>query len=93
MQSPTNCDIWFQVLQYVKLDPIDDSWTDLRTSRRTILSVALVHPDLVDVALNELWRSMVSLEPIVRVINTSLMVPKNVLEYNEDVGLWVSANC
>jgi len=89
MQSTTNRDIWFEVLRYFEINLAYDSREDIRLKRRAILSLALAHPDLVDVALDELWRSMVSLEPIVRVLNASLTESTDGLVYNQFFVFWV----
>ncbi len=93
MQSTTNRDVWSEILQYFKVDLADDSREDIRLNRSVILSVALIHPDLVDVALDELWRAMVSLEPIVHVLNASLVESPKTLEYDQLLEFWVSADC
>lgn len=90
MQSKTNRDIWFEVLRYIEIDLSADSREETQLKRRTILSVALTHPDLVDVALDELWRSMESLEPIVRVLNAPSTGLIDVLVYDHYLSFWVS---
>lgn len=87
MQSIPNRDVWSEILRQFEIDLTGDRKEDIQLKRRTILSIALSHPNLVDVAVNELWRSMTSLEPIKHVLNAGEeLIP--VLQYNQ--GFWVS---
>ncbi len=90
MQAATNRDVWYEILRYFRINLANDGKEDLQFKRRTILSVALTHQNLVDVALDELWRSMTSLEPIVRVLNAvGESIP--LLNFDQSLGFWVSA--
>lgn len=88
-QLTTNRDIWFEILQYFRINLVGDDKEDIQLKRRTLLVIALTHSDLGDVALDELWRSMVSLEPIVHVFNVADDLTP-VLKYNKSVEFWVS---
>ncbi|EKM81432.1 hypothetical protein AGABI1DRAFT_125819 [Agaricus bisporus var. burnettii JB137-S8] len=88
MPLSTNKDIWTEILKYFHVSLSCDNADDIKEKRRIILSIALVCPELVDIALDELWRSLTTLEPIISVFNAPLS--ENLLEYTGQYGgCWI----
>lgn len=90
MQLTRNRAIWIEIMQYSRISFTDDSPGDVRLKRRIMLSVALTCLELVEIGLNELWRTMTTLEPITQVINALCSSSTPALRY-QDQGYWVSA--
>lgn len=65
-----------------------DTREEIGVKRRTIFCIALTCSGLVEIALDELWRSMASLEPIVRVFNASSTSPISGFVY-QNQEYWV----
>ncbi|XP_006461543.1 hypothetical protein AGABI2DRAFT_178655 [Agaricus bisporus var. bisporus H97] len=88
MPLSTNKDTWTEILKYFRVSLSCDNADDIKEKRRIILSIALVCPELVDIALDELWRSLTTLEPIISVFNAPLS--ENLLEYKgQHGGCWI----
>jgi hypothetical protein len=69
MHIAANRDVWGHIVKYFRVSLSDDSVEDIRINRRTLRSIALVSSQLTFVAVNELWRSMGTLEPIIYTFN------------------------
>jgi hypothetical protein len=96
LDSLGNLDVWSEVLKYLEISLDHDSDSEIKDKRRALLRVALLSPSLTTPALDALWRSMTSLEPIVHVINATSDSPNNVnLQFQSDNsgGYWVSRSC
>lgn len=65
-----NLEIWSEILRHFTIHEGHEASEEVVVKRRTLLSVALLSRTLTDLAVNSLWRSMASLEPICRVINS-----------------------
>lgn len=65
-----NINVWSEILRYFTISEGCETKEEIVAKRRTLLCVALVSPALTDIALDGLWRSMASLKPICRVINS-----------------------
>jgi hypothetical protein len=94
MQFPGNEDIWWEILQYHRISHSDETSEEAEhrsIQQRTLLSVAMTCSGLVDVALDELWRSMTTLEPAVRICDHDGSSRKS-LEYNAKKAVWVSGS-
>lgn len=88
MKPTTNRDAWAGILRYFRIWFTGDTPADVRLKRRVMLSVALTCSEIVDVALGELWRSMTTLQPIVRVFGNS-STPGLQYQNQDGDGLWV----
>ncbi|KAJ3562819.1 hypothetical protein NP233_g9338 [Leucocoprinus birnbaumii] len=64
MQANANNDVWLQILKYLRISLSNDSSQDIRIKRHTHLSIALACKDLKDIALDTLWESMTTLQPV-----------------------------
>ncbi|KAF9440087.1 hypothetical protein P691DRAFT_170107 [Macrolepiota fuliginosa MF-IS2] len=84
MSSATNRDIWFEILQYFRVSFEGGTAGDTQLKRQVIFSVALTCSALTEVALDELWMSMTTLEPVVRVFNASPDSPIDGFKYRDD---------
>ncbi|EKM81448.1 hypothetical protein AGABI1DRAFT_125834 [Agaricus bisporus var. burnettii JB137-S8] len=80
MPLSTDKDTWTEILKYLSCDNADE----IKEKRHIILSIALVCPELVDIALDELWRSLTMLEPIISVFNAPFS--QYLLEYQGQYG-------
>ncbi|KAF9447990.1 hypothetical protein P691DRAFT_760293 [Macrolepiota fuliginosa MF-IS2] len=80
MSTAANRDVWSEILRYLRISLADDKQVDLLIKKRTILAIAFTCSNIAEVALDELWRSMVSLEPIVGVFNASSPSSTGILE-------------
>ncbi|KXN84152.1 hypothetical protein AN958_00394 [Leucoagaricus sp. SymC.cos] len=69
MPTSISRDTWIEIMRYFAISLTDDEQSEIKVKRRLLLSLALTTRDLVDIALDELWKSMTTLEPIVQVIN------------------------
>ncbi|KXN91177.1 hypothetical protein AN958_02744 [Leucoagaricus sp. SymC.cos] len=69
MSIPINKDVWIEIMRYFSISLADDQPDEIKAKRRVLLSLALTASDLVSIALDELWKSMTTLEPIVQIMN------------------------
>lgn len=93
MAHIANRDIWSEVLRYFQVSFVDESVEDIRLKRHAMFSAALTCKDLTETALDELWRSMTTLEPLSRVLNASSTSSTTIFHYqgqDQDQGYWVS---
>lgn len=90
MTTIINRDVWSEILRYFTISFTGDTQDDIRLKRRVMLSVALTCSELVDVALDELWKSMDTLQPIVGVFDTSSDSWRPGLLYQNMDEYWVS---
>ncbi|KAJ3556297.1 hypothetical protein NP233_g12014 [Leucocoprinus birnbaumii] len=74
-----NQDVWLEVLRYFRISLAEDSTGEIRGKRATLLSAALSCPAIAEPALDELWRSMTSLEAVLGVFGDA--------SYGKSVGL------
>lgn len=65
-----NLDIWFEIFRYFTICEGREAKEEIVAKRRTLLSVALLSPTLTNIALDSLWRSLASLKPVCKVINS-----------------------
>lgn len=91
-----NLDIWTEILQYFHISLTHDSDAEIKEKRGALLRIALLSPSLTTPALDVLWQSMTSLEPVVQIINAKSTFPLgNFLFFQEgrrspQAGNWVS---
>jgi hypothetical protein len=71
MHIVDNRDVCAEVICYFSISLTNDAPDDIRTKRHVLLSLALATQKLTDIALDELWKSMITLEPIVQIFNSS----------------------
>jgi hypothetical protein len=92
LDSLGNLDIWSEVLKYLEISLDHDSESEIKDKRRALFRVALLSPSLTTPALDTLWRSMTSLEPITRVINSKAPPPGNLHLESDSANqrYWVS---
>lgn len=83
VQPVANPDVWAEILQYFRISFAGDNEDDIHYKRRIILSVALICSQLVNVGLNELWRTMTTLEPAARLFGGAF-------RFKEEKQYWVS---
>ncbi|KAJ3563258.1 hypothetical protein NP233_g9054 [Leucocoprinus birnbaumii] len=88
-------DIWAEILKYFRITLVDTFRSNKHSAaeerarnRRVLLSVALTCSSLLDLAIAELWRTLSTLEHLIRVY--SLPQEVSAPEYWEDGGYW---NC
>ncbi|KAF5350689.1 hypothetical protein D9756_008501 [Leucocoprinus leucothites] len=89
MQSIHHKDVWMEIMYHFKLFLSEDKPSDIKVKKHTLLSLALTNRNLTDIALNELWRSMSSLMPIVCILNDTTTTSSSaavtpVLRWNRD---------
>ncbi|KAJ3567231.1 hypothetical protein NP233_g6500 [Leucocoprinus birnbaumii] len=86
--KPQNRDVWIEIMRYFQISLTRDKADNIKIRRRTLLSLALTSPGLTSIALDELWRSMSSLTPVVQILNntSSLVSGANnpALQWNSD---------
>lgn len=82
-QPAANLDVWTEILRYFRISFHSDTVDDVKCKRNTMLSVGLTCSQLVDVGLDELWRSMTTLEPAARVFNGAF-------RFQDEENYWVS---
>lgn len=85
IQPTANSDIWAEILRYFRISFSDDTEDEITDKRRTILSVALTCSELADAGLDELWRSMITLEPAARILGDAFI-------FEARDQYWVSAD-
>ncbi|KXN87632.1 hypothetical protein AN958_08336 [Leucoagaricus sp. SymC.cos] len=85
-QSNTNQDVWREILLYFRISLANDCQDDVKSKRSVLLSIALTCSELVEIALDELWRSMVTLEPVLGVFGDQ---PSIVLRSFLGMAYWV----
>jgi len=69
MQAPP--EVWEKITRHFRVFLSQDANDAVRAKKRTLLALALTHPKLTDIALNEHWRSVLTLKPVVNVVNNS----------------------
>jgi len=57
-------EIWIRIIHLLRISLSEDISSDIREKRSTLRNLALTHPWLTDIALDELWRSMETLQPV-----------------------------
>jgi len=62
MQLPI--EIWMKIISLLRILLSEEKSSDIQDKRDTLLSLALTHSVLTEIALDELWRSMESLQPV-----------------------------
>lgn len=87
---PANTDIWHEILKYFEISFASDSVAEIQMKRKATIKVALLSPGLTGPALDTLWRSMDTLEPIVRVLNAVASPNNKYITYPIDFDCWVS---
>lgn len=85
-----NADVWLEVLKYFEIALGSDSVTEIQEKRRAAIKVAVLSPGLTGPALDTLWRSMTTLEPVVRVINAAASPNNKFITYPVESACWVS---
>ncbi|KAF5350666.1 hypothetical protein D9756_008522 [Leucocoprinus leucothites] len=86
-----NLDVWSEVLKYLEISFEFDSESEVKDKRRALLRVALLSPSLTTSALDVLWQSMTSIEPITCVINAKAStVDENIIKFlpENSGGYW-----
>ncbi|KAF5350667.1 hypothetical protein D9756_008521 [Leucocoprinus leucothites] len=86
-----NLDVWTEILSHLHIYLPLDQKEVIGEKRRALLCVALLSPTLTGLALEHLWRSMASLEPVRLVINSSCAGGQEQLRFLQDNqgGYWV----
>ncbi|KXN91179.1 hypothetical protein AN958_02746 [Leucoagaricus sp. SymC.cos] len=69
MLTPSNEDVWREIMSYFTISLTNDHPDEVKTKRRVLLSLVLTSRDLANIARDELWKSMTTLTPIVQVLN------------------------
>ncbi|KAF9445671.1 hypothetical protein P691DRAFT_805320 [Macrolepiota fuliginosa MF-IS2] len=82
-----NVDIWLEILKFFEPALESDSEAEIQEKRMTALAIALLCPGLTEFGLDTLWKSMSTLQPIVRAINTSSL--NRFISYPLESGCWV----
>jgi hypothetical protein len=83
-------DIWVEIFKYFEIEACalsDDKDKENRVKRQTLASVASTCSKLRQPALDELWRCLNTLKPIVEALN-SISPSGGILKYH--LELWVS---
>ncbi|KAF9447002.1 hypothetical protein P691DRAFT_151643 [Macrolepiota fuliginosa MF-IS2] len=75
-------DVWRHVLDYFSFDLEEEDTGEMHEAQEVLLSVALVSHSLSSIALDALWKGMVTLQPIVDVINSFASHPEDkIIDY------------
>lgn len=89
MQSPLT--IWMKIISLFQISLSEEGPSDTSDKRHTLLNLALTHPMLTEIALKELWKSMVSLKPIGGLVTHSYgPIFHDYLDYRDEYDSWVS---
>lgn len=85
-----NLDVWTDVVPYLGVSVTNDSQEEITAKRCALLRVALLSRTLTSLALDGLWQSMTSLEPVCKAIN-SCCTSDETLTFQQDNfgGYWV----
>lgn len=86
MQAPS--EVWERIISNFRIYLSQDDVDTVRAKKCTLLTLALTHPKLTDIALDEHWKSMLSLRPIVNVV--SHKYKSYDLEMDDMIHCWVS---
>ncbi|KAJ3565695.1 hypothetical protein NP233_g7469 [Leucocoprinus birnbaumii] len=81
-----NQDVWLEILRYFRISLTEDKEDEIRAKRATLFSAALSCSAMADPALDELWRSMTSLEAVLGVINEVADGTSRALAFVEESG-------
>lgn len=89
MQAPL--DIWMNIIHFFRISLTQDKSADIRDKRSALRALALTHPWLTDIALDELWRSMETLQPVgFLVIDRFEEFPSGFFDFRDEPESWVS---
>jgi len=84
-------DIWMNIIHCFQISLSQDKSADIRDKRSALRNLALTHPWLTDIALDELWRSMETLQPVAfLVIDRFEEFPSGFLDCRDEPENWVS---
>ncbi len=84
-----NPDIWREVLKYLRCDLLLADDEVLCEKQKSLYALALVEKSLTKPALDLLWESTKTLQPIVSVVNASAPHGNVLVKYNSGVTAWV----
>ncbi|KAF7761911.1 hypothetical protein Agabi119p4_9903 [Agaricus bisporus var. burnettii] len=76
MDSIGNLDIWTEIMGYFRISTTHDSDSEVKQKQKALLQIALLSPSLTAPALDLLWQTMTSLEPVTKVLNSEADVVK-----------------
>ncbi|KXN84173.1 hypothetical protein AN958_12909 [Leucoagaricus sp. SymC.cos] len=62
-------DVWREIMSYFTISLEDDAADEIKTKWRALLSLALTRSDMSHIALDGIWKSMMTLEPLVSILN------------------------
>jgi len=80
-----------RIIHLLRISLSYDRSTDIRDKRSTLRNLALTHPWLTGIALDELWRSMETLQPVgFLVIDRFEEFPSGFLNCKDEPENWVS---
>ncbi|XP_006463782.1 hypothetical protein AGABI2DRAFT_120588 [Agaricus bisporus var. bisporus H97] len=77
-----NLDVWTEIMEYFKISTTHDSDSEVKQKQNALLQIALVSPSLTAPALDLLWHTMTSLEPVTKVLNSEA----EVVSFQDDQG-------
>jgi len=93
-------EIWIRIIHLFQISfsglsnfarSLEESDSDNIDKRHTLLSLALTHPRLTDITLDELWKSMNNLKPVTGLaISPYDEFSSTYLNYEDGYGCWVS---
>ena len=88
MQAPS--EVWERIISNFRIYLSKDDVDTVRAKKCTLLTLALTHPKLTDIALDEHWKSMLSLRPIVNVVSHKYNDKSYDHEMDDMIHCWVS---
>ena len=88
MQAPS--EVWERIIGHFRIYLSKDENDTVRAKKRTLVALALTHPKLTDTALDEHWKSMLSLKPIVNVVSYKYNDGSYDLKVDDKTHFWVS---
>jgi len=88
MQAPP--EVWERIISHFRVYLSEDENGTVQAKKRILLALALTHPKLTDIALDEHWKSMLSLKPIVNVVSHKYNDSSYDLKMDDKTHCWVS---